>query len=86
MSAVAAARVTELDDEARLKLVIMRLIDAHLRRNFRTLQEAADHFDIGWPRLSRLRAGLHQQFSIAWLLDLAKTSNTRMRINIESPD
>jgi predicted XRE-type DNA-binding protein len=72
-----------LDDEARFKLAIMKVIDRDLRERFRTLEEAADHANVGFTRISRLRNGHHDQFSIGWLFRLAKDAGVRIRINVD---
>ena len=72
-----------LDDEARFKLLLMQLIDDHIRTRFRTLEEAADTADVTWQRLSRLRSNRHELFSVGWLFKLAKGAGVRLRINVE---
>jgi hypothetical protein len=72
-----------LSDEAKFKLAIMRVIDEDLRTRFRTLEEAADHANVGFTRLSRLRSKRHDQFSIGWLFRLAKDAGVRIRISVE---
>lgn len=71
-----------LTDEQKFKLEIMRVIDKDLRKRFRTLEEAADHANVGFTRLSRLRSERHDQFSIGWLFRLAKQAGVRIRINV----
>lgn len=65
-----------------VKIRVMDIIDAHLRKNFRTLEDAAEYANVTWVRLSRLRAGRHDQFSLAWLFKLADKTNVKMRIDI----
>lgn len=72
-----------LSDEARFKLAIMRVIDKDLRDRFGTLEEAADHANINFTRLSRLRNGHHDQFSIGWLFRLAKEAGVHIHIDID---
>lgn len=72
----------ELSDEAKFKLAIMRVIDTDLRERFRTLEEAADHANVGFTRLSRLRSQRHDQFSIAWLFRLARDAGVHIKINV----
>jgi hypothetical protein len=72
----------ELSDEAKFKLAIMQVIDQDLRARFRTLEEAADHANVGFTRLSRLRSARHDQFSIGWLFRLAKDAGVRIRIHV----
>jgi hypothetical protein len=81
---VAAAAVEEeLTDEAKFKLAIMRVIDENLRDRFRTLEEAADHANVGFTRLSRLRSKRYDQFSIGWLFRLARDAGVPIRITLE---
>jgi hypothetical protein len=74
--------VEKLNVEAMVKIRVMDIIDAHLRRNFRTLEDAAEYANVTWVRLSRLRSGHHDQFSLAWLFKLAEKTNVKMRIDI----
>lgn len=71
------------DDEARFKLVLMKVIDEGLRERFSTYTEAAEMADVTRPRLSRLRSGRHEQFSIDWLFKLARDTGVRLRISID---
>ena len=72
-----------LDAEAQFKLLLMRAIDSDLKRRFRSLAEAAEFADVTWPRLSRLRNGRHELFSVNWLFQLAKTAKVHIRISVD---
>lgn len=72
-----------LDDEARFKLALMNIIDQDLRDRFRTVEAAADFADVDIHRLWRIRAKQHDQFSVAWLFNLAKSAKVRIRIHVE---
>ena len=80
---MSAAPSKLLTDEARFKLALMQAIDSDLRKRFRTLVGAADHANVTWARLSRLRSGQHEQFSVNWLFKLARDAGVRIRISIE---
>ena len=71
------------DAESQLKLALMQIINDDLQRRFDTMVSAADHVGISWSRLSKLRTGKHEQFSITWLFLLAKEANVRIRISVE---
>ena len=79
----AAGLAPPLDAEAQFKLALMRVIDADLKRRFRTLAEAADHADVTWMRLSRMRSGRHEFFSVNWLFALADKAQVRIRISVD---
>ena len=72
-----------LPAEAKFKLALMRAIDTDLKRRFRTLAEAAEFADVTWMRLSRMRSGKHQYFSVNWLFRLASTAKVRIRISVD---
>lgn len=72
----------ELTDEDLFKIEIMKVIDRDLRRRYRTLEETALNTGADFFRLSRLRSGRHDQFSIGWLFRLAKQAGVRIRISV----
>jgi hypothetical protein len=72
-----------LSVEAQFKLALMRAIDSDLRKRFRTLAEAAEYADVTWMRLSRMRSGRHEYFSVNWLFRLAATANVHIRISVD---
>lgn len=72
------------DTEAQLKLALMRVIDADLKDRFKSLEEAAYYADVTPTRLSRMRCGRHDLFSINWLFRLADTACVPIRISIDS--
>jgi hypothetical protein len=72
-----------LNAEAQFKLLLMRAIDSDLERRFRTLAEAAEFADVTWQRLSRLRSGRHEYFSVNWLFKLASAAQVRIRISVD---
>lgn len=69
--------------EAQLKIALMRAIDTDLRRRFRTLADAAEFTDVTWQRLSHVRCGRHELFSVAWLFDLADAAQVHIRISVD---
>ena len=73
-----------LGAEAQFKLALMRVIDDDLRRRFRTVTEAAEFANVPWFRLSRIRSGRHELFSVNWLFTLATKAKIPIRINVES--
>lgn len=79
------AAVPPLDAEAQIKLALMRAIDADLSRRYRTLSEAAEAIgvDVTWMRLSRIRGGRYEYFSIKWLLRLCAAANVHIRFEID---
>lgn len=72
-----------LPTEAQFKLALMRAIDSDLKRRFRTLAEAAEFADVTWMRLSRMRSGRHEYFSVNWLFRLADTAHVHIRISVD---
>jgi len=72
-----------LTAEARFKLELMRVINDDLERRFRTLAEAADYADVTWMRLSRMRSGRHEYFSVNWLFRLAASAGVHIRISVD---
>jgi len=78
-----AAQLSSSGTEAQFKLVLMRAIDSDLKRRFRTLAEAADFADVPWMRLSRLRNGRHELFSVNWLFRLADAAKVHIRISVD---
>ncbi len=77
------AQTGELTDEAKFKLAVMQVIDRELRDRYDTMIAAAEAANVSWARLSRLRRGRHDQFSIAWLFRLARDTGVRIRISID---
>jgi predicted XRE-type DNA-binding protein len=78
-----AATLEPLSAEAQFKLALMRAIDTDLQRRFITLEEAADFSDVTWTRLSRMRSGRHEYFSVNWLFRLAAKAKVHIRISVE---
>lgn len=78
-----AASLEPLSAEAQFKLALMRAIDTDLKRRFRTLEEAAAAADVTWMRLSRMRSGRHEYFSVNWLFRLAATAGVHIRISVD---
>lgn len=70
-------------DAIQFKLLLMRAIDTDLKRRYRTLAEAAEAADVTWTRLSRMRNGQHQCFSIKWLFHLAAAAKVHIRISVD---
>jgi hypothetical protein len=77
------AKEIALDDEARVKLALMNIIDQDLRRRFRTVEAAADFANVDVHRLHRFRAKQHDQFSWGWIFNLAKSARIRILIQVE---
>jgi Helix-turn-helix domain len=71
-----------LDAQAQFKLALMRAIDTDLKRRFRTLSDAAEFAAIDMYRLSRIRHGRHECFSINWLFDLARAAQVHIKISV----
>lgn len=69
--------------EVQLKLALMRAIDTDLKKRFRTLADAAEYADVDHMRLSRIRSGRYEYFSITWLFRLAETAKVHIRINVD---
>lgn len=72
-----------LSAEAQFKLALMDAIDRDLKKRFRTLDEAADFADVTSMRLSRLRSGRHEFFSVNWLFRLAAAAQIHIRISVD---
>jgi hypothetical protein len=72
-----------LGTQAQFKLALMRAIDTDLKRRFPTLVEAAEFADVTWMRLSRLRSGRHEYFSVNWLFHLAEAAQVHIRISVD---
>jgi len=72
-----------LDAEAQFKLLLMRAIDHDLKRRFASLAQAAEFADVTWTRLSRLRNGRHELFSVNWLFKLASAAKVHIRISVD---
>lgn len=74
-----------LGTEAQLKVALMRAIDSDLKRRYRTLAQAAEAIGptITWQRLSRIRSGRHEYFSINWLFRLADAAHVHIRISVD---
>ncbi len=77
------APLEPLGAEAQLKIALMRAIDSDLKRRFRTLADAAEFADIDYMRLSRIRSGRYEYFSINWLFRLAQTAGVHIRISVD---
>jgi hypothetical protein len=69
--------------EVQFKLALMRAIDSDLKQRFRTLAEAAEFADVTWMRLSRMRSGRHEFFSVNWLFRLAAAAQVHIRISVD---
>jgi predicted XRE-type DNA-binding protein len=69
--------------EVQLKLALMRAIDTDLKRRFRTLADAAEFANVDHMRLSRIRSGRYEYFSIQWLFRLAQTAKVHIRISVD---
>lgn len=54
-----------------VKLMLMRGIDAKVAANYATLSEASNELGIQLERLSRIRHGHCERFSIEWLVGTA---------------
>lgn len=72
-----------LSTEAQFKLALMRAIDSNLKDRFDTLADAAEFADVTWMRLSRLRSGRHEYFSVNWLFRLAASARVHIRISVD---
>lgn len=72
-----------LTSEAQFKLALMRAIDADLKQRFTTLAAAAEFADVTWMRLSRMRSGRHEFFSVNWLFRLADAAKVHIRISVD---
>lgn len=72
--------------QARFKLQIMQIIQEDLEQRFPTVAEAAEHADIDVFRLSKLRGGQHEDFSINWLFNLADRAGVKIRITVRAAD
>lgn len=72
-----------LTAEVQLKLALMRAIDTDLKRRFRTLAQAAEYANVDHMRLSRIRSGRYEYFSINWLFKLAQTAQVHIRISVD---
>jgi len=69
--------------EAQFKMALMRAIDKDLSERFNTLEEAATYADVTLARLSRLRSGRYEYFSVNWLFWLAQKAGVRIRISVD---
>lgn len=69
--------------EVQLKLALMRAIDTDLKRRFRTLAQAAEFANVDHMRLSRIRSGRYEYFSINWLFRLAQAAHVHIRISVD---
>lgn len=77
------AKRPALDSERQFKLALMSAIDRNLRARFRTIAEAAEAAGVEYMRLSRLRRGRHEYFSVNWLFRVAETAQIDIRISVE---
>jgi hypothetical protein len=62
----------------------MAAIDERIRRQYRTLKEAAVAMRANPQQLSRLRHGRHRSLSVAWLLDLADQVGVTITIDVNA--
>jgi hypothetical protein len=69
--------------ETQLKLALMRAIDADLKKNFRTIGEAAEYLEVEYMRLCRIGTGRHEMYSINWLFRLAEAAQVHIRISVD---
>lgn len=69
--------------EVQLKLALMRAIDTDLKKRFRTLAQAAEFANVDHMRLSRIRSGRYEYFSISWLFHLAQAAKIHIRISVD---
>lgn len=83
MMSATPAEATALTDEARFKLALMETIENGICKRFPTIAAAADHANVTEARLSRLRGGRYDQFSVSWLFALARKAGVAIRIQIE---
>jgi hypothetical protein len=72
-----------LAPEAQLKIALMRAIDTDLRRRFKTLAQAAEFAGTDMMRLSRIRSGRYEFFSVTWLFRLAEAAKVHIRISVD---
>lgn len=61
----------------------MGAIDRNLKKRFRTLAEAAEFAGVDFMRLSRLRRGRYEYFSVNWLFRLADAAKIDIRITVD---
>lgn len=73
----------KLSCEAQFKLAIMRTIDEDLSLRFDTLVQAAEYAGVEPMRLSRIRSGRYEYFSVKWLFRLAEVAKVRIRISVD---
>jgi predicted XRE-type DNA-binding protein len=78
-----AALAEPLDAETQLKLALMRAIDSDLKRRFSSLAQAAEFANVDHNRLSRIRRGRYEYFSVNWLFRLADTAGVHIRIEVD---
>lgn len=72
-----------IEEEAQLKLVLIRTILEGLEVRDIKLREAADMADVSYVRLYRMHSGVHKHFSIGWLLRVAKRTGIDLRICVQ---
>jgi predicted XRE-type DNA-binding protein len=66
-----------------VKLTLMRGIDSKLRTLYSSQLAAEEALDVTQPRLSALRNGQVEQFSIPWLILLAQRIGAKVTVSIE---
>ena len=66
-----------------IKLALMRGIDASLRRQYRIQEDAARALGVDRNRLSNLRNGHTDRFSLPWLIITAERIGAKVTITIE---
>lgn len=67
----------------RVKLSMMAGLDASLKKKFRVQQAAADALGIERHRLSYLRNGDFERFSVTWLILTAERVGANVTVTIE---
>jgi predicted XRE-type DNA-binding protein len=72
-----------LSPETQLKLALMRAIDRDLKRRFTSLAQAAEFANVDHNRLSRIRRGRYEYFSVTWLFRLADSAKVHIRISVD---
>lgn len=66
-----------------IKLSLMKGIDESLSRQYRAQQEAADALGVDRSRLSYLRCGHTDRFSLPWLIVTAERIGLKVTVTIE---
>lgn len=79
----AATAFAGLSDVEQVKSILKVGIDECIRRNFKTVQAAADKLDVNPEQLYRVRNLSDDRHSIPWLLNVAQRLGVKVVIHVE---